>query len=273
MYSNNKYKILAILQARTSSSRLPGKVLKPVMGAPMLARQIERIMRSAAINRLVVATSTEADDDPIETLCAPLGVDCFRGSLNDVLDRFYHAAKPYAPDHVVRLTGDCPLIDPLVIDRVIAFHLGGSFDYTSNTVEPTFPDGLDVELMTYACLTAAWREAALPSQREHVTSFIYQHPERFRIGSYRQPQDHSAQRWTVDEPEDFELVSRIYAALYPVNPSFTTADILELLEHDRILQSINAGHLRNAGYAASLLNDMPIPPDKEQPHGKDNKLQ
>ncbi|MBM3560846.1 MAG: hypothetical protein FJX53_13430, partial [Alphaproteobacteria bacterium] len=154
-------KVIAVLQARTSSSRLPGKVLRPLQGRPMLERQIERILRSRRLDRLVVATSDHPEDDPIEALCRTLGVDCFRGALEDVLDRFYRAAASRRPDHVVRLTGDCPLCDPEIIDRVVAHHLEGGYDYTCNVLEPTFPDGLDVEAMTWASLETAWRESGL----------------------------------------------------------------------------------------------------------------
>lgn len=247
--------ILAILQARVSSSRLPGKVLKDILGAPMLLRQIERIKRAITIDKLVLATSTESSDGPLENLCFENRISCFRGSLNDVLDRFYQAALPYKPEHVVRLTGDCPLADPVLIDRLIQHHLDGGYDYSSNCVEPTWPDGLDAEIFRFSCLEEAWREATLPSQREHVTPFIRQQRERYRIGSIKNTVDMSQLRWTVDEPEDFELVSHIYASLYPSNPTFSTADILDLMENDVELKNINALYKRNEGYAASLLKD------------------
>ena len=244
--------ILAILQARVSSSRLPGKVLKPLLGVPMMLRQIERVRRARRIDRLIVATSVERADDAIETLCTTNGIDCVRGSLNDVLDRFYAAAQPASPDYVVRLTADCPLADPGLIDEVIEFCLHGGFDYASNAFEPTFPDGLDVEVFRFTCLEQAWKEARLPSQREHVTPFINQQPQRFRIGSFRNPVDHSHLRWTVDEPADFELVTRIYEALYPVNPAFSRHDVLELLNRQPELLRLNDRHVRNAGYQKSL---------------------
>ncbi|KJR96191.1 MAG: spore coat protein [Peptococcaceae bacterium BRH_c4a] len=247
--------ILAILQARVSSTRLPGKALMPLLGKPMLIRQIDRVRRAGLIDRLLVATSSDASDDPLEKLCLENGIVCFRGSMDDVLDRFYQAAKPGKPDHVVRLTGDCPLTDPRLIDRVIAFHLRGGFDYTSNTVNPTFPDGLDVEVLRFSCLRQAWEEAKLPSQREHVTLFLHRHPERFSIGSLKNGSDLSSLRWTVDEPPDFELVTRIYEALYPSNPEFATEDILALLAGNPRLMDINAGYQRNAGLQKSLLED------------------
>ncbi|HXC40611.1 MAG TPA: glycosyltransferase family protein [Burkholderiales bacterium] len=247
---------VAILQARTSSSRLPGKVLKPLFGRPMLARQIERVRRAARLDELVVATSVDASDDALEALCREEGVACFRGSLDDVLDRFYRAAEAQAAETVVRLTGDCPLADPDLIDALVEFFFSGGYDYASNAVPPTFPDGLDAEVLGFGCLRQAWRQATLPSQREHVTSFIYNHPERFRVGSYRNPVDLSHLRWTVDEAEDFEMVSGVYAELYPVDPRFGWQDVLRLLERRPELIS-NSRFRRNEGYDASLRRDNP----------------
>jgi spore coat polysaccharide biosynthesis protein SpsF len=170
--------ILVILQARVSSSRLPGKVLKSILGRPMLARQIERVLQSRRIDQLVIATSTDPSDDDLENLCWQMNVSCFRGSLNDVLDRFYQAAKKWQPQHVVRLTGDCPLIDPEIIDAAVDFYLAGGYDYAANAIQPTFPDGLDVEIFRFSILESAWKESILPSQREHVTPFIHQQPEQ-----------------------------------------------------------------------------------------------
>src|SRR5690348_2363069 len=180
---------LAILQARMSSSRLPGKVLEPVLGRPMILRQIERIRDARRIDRLVVATSTDASDEPLIQVCRAEGIECARGSLVDVLDRFYQVGRKFAPAHVIRLTGDCPLTDPEMLDAVIAFHVDNGFDYSSNALEPTFPDGLDVEVMRFECLEQAWREARLPSEREHVTPYLYNHRERFRVGSYSGSRD------------------------------------------------------------------------------------
>ncbi len=247
--------ILAILQARFSSSRLPGKVLKPLLGVPMLLRQIERLQRAKKIDQLLVVTSTEPSDDSIEKLCADNDIACFRGNLNDVLDRFYQAARPLQPDHIVRLTADCPLTDPALIDDVIEFYIAGNYDYASNAVEPTYPDGLDVEVCRFACLEQAWQEAKLPSQREHVTPFIHQQPQRFSIGHYKNPVNLSHLRWTVDEPKDFELVTKIYEALYPKNPSFSTQDILILLDEHSELVHLNTTHRRNEGYQKSVAED------------------
>lgn len=243
--------ILAVLQARTSSKRLPGKVLLPLAGAPMLARQIERLRRSRHIDRLIVATSICSGDDSLALLAGQAGVGCYRGSLDDVLDRFYQAAEPHVPSHVVRLTGDCPLADWEVIDRVIKTALEGDFDYASNTLIPTWPDGLDVEIVTFEVLRTAWREAHKPVEREHVMPFITSQPERFRLGSVEHDVDLSQMRWTVDEPPDYDFVSTIYETLYPTNPAFTTEDILKLVSAAPELARINGSIARNEGLRKS----------------------
>jgi spore coat polysaccharide biosynthesis protein SpsF len=221
--------VLTILQARMSSSRLPGKVLKPLLGEPMIGRQIERLRRSRHLGRLVVATSTEPSDQPLAVYCASIGVEAFRGPLDDVLGRFGQALAAFEPaEHVVRLTADCPLADWEVIDAVIDLHLKSGADYTSNALERTYPKGLDVEVMTAEALRAACAEAQDPYEREHVTPFLYRHPERFRLVQLTQPEKLDQLRWTVDTPEDFEFVTRVYEALHPADNAFTSADILAL---------------------------------------------
>ena len=248
--------IFAILQARTSSTRLPGKVLKPILGCSMLSLQIERIQRSKKIDKLIVATSNERSDNDIGNLCINIQIPCFRGSLDDVLDRFYQTATQYEPEHVVRLTGDCPLIDPEIIDKVINFYFEGDFDYATNSMVPyTFPDGLDVEVFSFTVLEKAWHEALLSSHREHVTPFIRQHPEMFKVGHYKNEVDLSHLRWTVDEPEDFEFVSQIYKELYSQNPTFITEDILELISRKPSLLGINSHVVRDMGAKKSAEAD------------------
>lgn len=244
--------ILAILQARTGSTRLPGKVLSPILGRAMLALQVERVLRAERIDELVLATTIDPADDPIERLAGKLGVGCFRGSVEDVLDRFYQAALSSSPEHVVRLTGDCPLIDPAVIDLIIARHLQAGVDYTSNTVHPTYPDGLDVEMFRFDALADAWRDARKTSEREHVTPFLYNRPQRFQIESVQQDRDLSEMRWTVDEPEDLAFVRAVYEELYPANPAFSTEDVLNLLQRRPELGARNAHIARNEGYAQSV---------------------
>lgn len=247
--------ILAILQARVSSTRLPGKVLLPILGAPMLLRQIERINRSTLINQLLVATSVDESDDAIFELCQKHNINCFRGSLENVLDRFYQAAKPYSPKHVVRLTGDCPLADPALIDYVITLHVENDYDYTSNTIEPTYPDGLDVEIMRFSALKRAWEEARLHSEKEHVTLYINRRMSDFRIGMLKNNVNLSMLRWTVDEQEDFELVKDIYEHLYPQNQAFSTEDILAYLDKFPQFKTVNVRFKRNEGLHKSLVED------------------
>lgn len=221
--------ILAVLQARMGSSRLPGKVMRPILGRPMIARQIERLARCRSIDRLVVATSAETSDDPLAQFLSSEGVGVFRGSLTDVLDRYYGAAEAFGPAEVIlRLTADCPLTDPAVIDACVERLAETGADYVSNDLERTYPRGLDAEVMTAATLNTAWREAATAHEREHVTPFIYNNPGRFRLAAIRQDRDDSGLRWTVDTPDDFAFVERVYAALYPGDPAFTTGDIRAL---------------------------------------------
>lgn len=247
--------IVALLQARCSSSRLPNKVLADILGQPMLARQIERVRRATSLDQLVVVTSTAAEDDAIESLCAAIGVACFRGSLDDVLDRFYQAARAYQASDIVRLTGDCPLADPVVIDRVVREHIEQGADFTSNALEPTFPDGLDVEVMRFSALEWAWREARMTSEREHVTPGIYQHPERFSLWPVVQAENQTHMRWVVDNPEDLSFVRTVYQRLYPGNPVFSSEDILALLQREPELAALNAHIPRNQGWLKSLAED------------------
>ena len=231
----------------------------PLLGQPMLARQIERIRRASRIDVLVVATSTDRSDDDVDRLCQRLGVRIFRGSLDDVLTRFYEAAVTLAPDHVVRLTGDCPLVDPQVIDSAIETYLEGDFDYLNNALGgATFPDGLDVEIFRFSALEEAHRKADLPSHREHVTLYLKAHPDRFRLGVLRNEKDLSNLRWTVDELPDFEFVQRVYEQLYPLNPQFSMADVLALLEREPSLRHINSHIGRNEGLKKSLHKDQTV---------------
>ncbi|MBX7199604.1 MAG: glycosyltransferase family protein [Rhodospirillaceae bacterium] len=251
--------ILAVLQARVSSSRFPGKVLAPLLGQPMLFRQIERVRRCREIQDLVVATSTDPSDDALAEACGSHGVKVARGNLNDVLDRFITAATPFNPAAVVRLTGDCPLADPETIDAVVAHYRSGAFDYVSNVEPATYPDGLDTEIIRMEALTRAHRDARLQSEREHVTLFIRNHPEIFRRGNIALPENLSHMRWTVDEPADLVFVEAVYRELYPSNPAFSLADILDLLRRKPQLADINAGFERNAGLAKSLAEDKEVP--------------
>ncbi len=238
---------LAILQARCSSTRLPGKVLKPILGKAMILRQIERIMRSALIDRLVVATSVDPSDDELAALLQAHSVEVRRGPLDDVVARFEGIVSEFAPETVVRLTADCPLTDPEVIDLVIQTHLTARADYTSNTLQPTFPDGLDVECVD---ATAFRRLIKLPlnaREREHVTLGMYSRPQQFVLNNVTQGTDRSGLRWTVDVPEDLEFVRAVYEQLYDEDNRFGQAAILRLLADRPELNRTEQDLARNSG--------------------------
>ncbi|THD58051.1 glycosyltransferase family protein [Phenylobacterium sp.] len=221
---------LAILQARMSSSRLPGKVMAPVLGEPMIGRQVERLRRSKRIDRLMVATSTDPSDDPLALYCDGLGLDVYRGSLTDVLDR-YRAAADLFPQAaaLVRLTADCPLADPALIDAVIAHHHATDADWTTAALGTrTFPHGLDVEAIRPAALSEAAERATDAYEREHVTPYLYRRPETYRLEGVARPQSLAHLRWTVDLPADLAFVRDVYARLYPADPAFTSDDIVAL---------------------------------------------
>ena len=218
--------ILAVLQARLRSRRLPGKVLLPLAGAPMILRQVERVRRAERIDRLVVATSDQPSDDRLAQTLAEAGVETYRGPLDDVLARFVGALDAWPADHVVRLTGDCPLIDPGLIDATIDLHLKAGADYAQNRlVDKGFPKGQDVEVITAAALRRAAANASTPEEREHVTWGVWNHPETYKVVRLEPPTDQGQVRWTVDRPDDYEFVSAVYEALYPANPAFSSDDI------------------------------------------------
>jgi spore coat polysaccharide biosynthesis protein SpsF len=223
--------ILAIVQARMTSTRLPGKALMPLAGAPMIVRQIERIGRSARIDKLVVATSTAKTDDPLVAAVRREGVGVFRGSLDDVQERFVGALEAFGPaDHVVRLTADCPLADPAVIDATIDAVLEAGAEYGSNTPpHRTFPRGLDVEVMTSGALKSAAARATTPEEREHVTWTLHRRGDLYRQAFLSQGPEEGDVRWTVDFPHDYAFVAAVYDALYPTHRAFTSDDVRAFL--------------------------------------------
>jgi spore coat polysaccharide biosynthesis protein SpsF len=229
-----------VVQARMGATRLPGKVLKPIAGRPMISYQLERLRRAKKAERLVVATTDKPADDAIAAFCVEAGVHCVRGSEADVLARYHDALQRFPADAVVRVTADCPLIDPALVDVAIAAFEPGQYDYVSNMLEHTYPYGMAVEVMSADALREAHREAKRPEEREHVTPFIYRHPERYRLKSLTMTPNLSHHRWTVDTREDLELVSRILQALYPRKPQFTMQDVLALLEEHPDWCRINA---------------------------------
>ncbi len=252
-----KNKVVAIVQARTSSSRLPGKVLKELLGKPMILLELERLQYCKRIDNIMLATSSDESDALLAEKVRIAGYSVYQGNLNDVLDRYYQCARQCNPVHVVRITGDCPLIDPHIVDAVISKHLHDNNDYTSNTLgEVTFPDGLDTEIMRFSVLEQAWKEARLSSEREHVTQYIVKHPEIFKQGAlYCDIGNFGEERWTVDEPEDFSFINEIYKRLYPSNPAFLMEDVLALLQENPELCNVNQGFKRNEGLIKSLKED------------------
>lgn len=220
-------KTVIISQARMTSSRLPGKILKEVLNKPLLAYQIERLLKVRSAESVIVATTVNITDDPVENLCRRYGIKCFRGSEDDVLSRYYHAATIADADVVVRVTSDCPLIDPNVVNDVIAYYKDNKYDYVSNTLTRTFPRGMDTEVFSYKALAEAHCEASNGHEREHVTPFIYKRVERYKLGEVCSSEDHSSFRWTVDTAEDFKLIRNILEYVYPVHPNFTMQDCLE----------------------------------------------
>lgn len=245
-------RVVAIVQARTGSTRLPGKVLMPILGRPMIEHQLARVKLASSLDEVVVATTTDPQDGTLLELASRVGVKAFAGSVEDVLDRFYQAASREKADVVVRLTADCPLLDPGTIDQVVNRFLtrGDEIDYLG--VGPTFPDGIDVEALSYAALARAWREADKAYEREHVTVYVWQ-SGRFRAERLEYATDLSAMRWTVDEPADFAFVTAVYETLFPrCGYRFDIADILALLAERPELTAINAGIRRNEGFLKSL---------------------
>lgn len=214
-----------------SSTRLPGKVLMPLASAPMILRQIERVRRARRIDSLVIATSDDSSDDILAETIEGAGVPVFRGSLDDVLDRYACALEAHGPaDHVVRLTGDCPLADWTVIDAVIERHLQTGADYTANTWgRRTFPKGLDADVVKAEVLMQAAAEARDPYEREHVLPFIYRRPERYRLEGLNQAAEEGEVRWTVDLPTDYAFMEEVYDALYPRDGAFTSDDVRVLV--------------------------------------------
>lgn len=232
---------VAIVQARMTSTRLPGKALLPIAGRPMLWYQLQRMRAARTLDRIVVATTTNGTDDAIADFCDRQGCDCARGPEHDVLARYATAAAQFDAQRVVRLTADCPLLPPALIDEAVdAFAATQPCDYLSNMLEPRHPCGMAVEVMQATVLLQAAREARDPQEREHVTPFIYWRPQRFRLVAMKAPSDLSHHRWTVDTAEDFDLVSRILGALHDNQPDFGIDDVLALLERHPEWASINS---------------------------------
>ena len=255
-------KIVGIIQARMSSTRLPGKVLKNIAGKPVLWHVINRLKLTNLVNEIVIATTVNLSDKSIVCFAQEIGIPSYAGSETDVLDRYYQAAKKQKADVIVRITSDCPLLDPEVVDSVISHYLKNNFDYVSNTCvtsnagcKPTFPDGLDTEVFSFSALEKAWKNAKLASEREHVTPYIWKNKDLFKIGHVSYPIDLSALRLTLDYEQDLLFINEIYRHLSAKGFNFGIKDILALLDQYPELKDINKAKTRNEGYFKSLEAD------------------
>lgn len=249
-------KIAAIVQARMSSTRLPNKVLTDIEGKPLLWHLINRIRYSKHITEIIIATSNSENDKAILVFADQMGIKSYAGKIDDVLDRYYQAALENNIDIIIRITADCPLLDPIILDKIIQMYIEGNCDYVSNTMPPSFPDGLDVEVFSFEVLIKAWKQAKLSSEREHVTPYIRKNPNLFKLKNYtNDEEDLSYMRWTVDEKEDLEFIRKIYKYLFQKKEIFLMKDILELLKNKPELMKINNQYSRNEGYSKSLQED------------------
>jgi spore coat polysaccharide biosynthesis protein SpsF len=245
--AQNQAKVVIVVQARMSSTRLPGKVLLPILGETLLKRMIERLQMIRHEATIVVATSDHEQDDIIQNEADAIGVPCFRGSLDNCLDRHYQAGLKYGADVVIKIPSDCPLIDPRIIDEVLDYYFAheGEYDFVNNLHPATWPDGNDVEIMTMPCIEKAWKEASRKLELEHTTPYIWENPDKFRIAniSWSAGKDYSmSHRFTIDYPEDYEFIQCVFEHLYPQKPDFSCDDILNLLESKPEIYQINSGY-------------------------------
>lgn len=241
-------KVVTAIQARMSSTRLPGKIMLPLAGKPLLMRLVERVKRASLAGRIVVITTESPLDDPIVDLCRNERVLCFRGHPTDLLDRHFRVGRNYNADAVVKIPSDVPLIDPDIIDLVLKKYLSNpsSYDYVSNLHPATYPDGNDVEVVSMKALQKAWHRALKPFEREHTTPYIWDRPEDFKLGNieWEKGLDYSmSHRWTIDYPEDYDFIKTVYNELYPCNNYFKLEDILDLLSRRPDIEKINAAYL------------------------------
>jgi len=249
-------KVLAITQARTGSTRLPNKILKTINNKTLLEIHLNRIQKSKNISKIIIATTTDPSDNAIVNIADKIGVDYYKGSVDDVLDRFYLAAKPYKPEWIVRLTSDCPLIDPLLIDKVVAMAINENLDYCSNTLIERFPDGQDIEVFKYSALEKAWKEAKLKSEREHVTPYLKKNStfnggNKFNSNNYPCKSDYNRVRLTVDELNDFKVIEYLIKKLgWNAKWEEYTKEYL-----DSDISKLNQNIIRNEGYKKSIIKD------------------
>ena len=246
-------KVIAITQARYGSSRFPGKVLKKINGETLLEIHVRRVLASKMIEQLIVATTHEPEAEEIGAIAVMCGASFFKGSMNDVLDRFYQAIKETKADYIVRITSDCPLVDPELIDKVIRYTVTNSLDYCSNTLDPTYPDGQDIEVFKFNAFEKAWNDAKLPSEREHVTPYIwknstYKGGNLFKSDNFTEGYSYQHLRMTVDEVDDFEVIRSLITHLGTCS---TWMEYADFLERHQELKSINEKIERNEGYNKS----------------------
>lgn len=244
MVSNQN--IVAIIQARMGSTRLPGKVMMEIDGVPLLKIMLTRVMASKLLDKVIIATSTQLEDDKIEDFCIEYGFESFRGSENDVLARYYQCAKKFRADVIARLTADCPLIDPQIIDDVINLCFRNNADYAANTVPPEksrYPDGSDVEVFSFEALEKAFNEAKKDSEREHVTHYFWRSDNGFKIAQLNQENDWSKYRFTIDYPEDFEVISFLLKEIRKRGIPGTTKEIVDILDENPNIFNKNAMYI------------------------------
>ena len=246
-------KVVAIIQARMGSSRLPRKILMDIAGKPMLCRVLERVEVVDSIDEIVVATTNEKDDDKLaEFLLEKTCCKVFRGSTHDVLSRFYKCAKLYEADIIVRVTADDPLKDPGIISEAINFlYNDADLDYCSNTIKPSYPEGLDIEVIRFSALEKAYYEARLPSEREHVTPFIWKNSDIFKTMNFEYEIDLSEWRWTVDKEEDMEFMQHVFEE-FKNKPLVSYLEVIDFLQKNSHVMDINSGITRNEGYLKSI---------------------
>ena len=246
--------IIAIIQVRMGSTRLPGKALKEILGKPMLWHLINRVKEAKLVGKVVIATTRNKEDKVIINFAKENGIDYYAGSENDIVDRSYMSAKKIGAEAIVRITGDCPLIEPQIIDKAVEYYLKNKdrIDYVSNVHPPTYPDGLDVEIYPFKTLERMWREIKDPFSREWIYTYIVENPDKFRIANIENETDLSGMRWTVDYKEDLDFVREIYKMLYEHDRVFHMEAILELLRQNPILLEINKDFIRNEAYFKAL---------------------
>ena len=243
-----------IIQVRTQSVRLPNKVLALINGKSLIWHIIERLKSCKKVEQIILATSSREEDKKLIEIANDCNILSFAGDENDVLSRFYHAALKFNADPIIRITGDCPLVDPSLVDKILEFYLENNYDFVSNTIIPTYPDGLDIEIFSLKSLTKAFNEAKLKSEKEHVTPYIWKNPKIFQLFNYKNKEDLSDYRWTVDEQLDLELIREIYSNFKP-KIIFSFKDVIEMAKLNPQIFKINENIKRNEGYLKSIKED------------------